>query len=108
MDYIYQAELESYLSLGVLNHLFLAFSREPGQKKVYVQDRMRENKELLWSLLEQEAHFYVCGDAKSMEKDVKEAVIQVAEVCGGRSREEAEAYFHSLQTQGRYSADVWT
>ncbi len=30
--------------------------------KVYVQDRLREHKELVWTLLEEKkAHFYICG-----------------------------------------------
>jgi sulfite reductase (NADPH) flavoprotein alpha-component len=49
-------------------------SRLPGRamakKKVYVQDRMREEVADLWSWLGKGAHFYVCGDAKRMAADV--------------------------------------
>ncbi len=34
--------------------------------KVYVQQRLRETSTRVWELLEQGAHFYVCGDAGSM------------------------------------------
>jgi len=39
---------------------------------VYVQDRLREQAELVWKLIhEQGAHFYVCGDASSMAGAVR-------------------------------------
>lgn len=33
---------------------------------MYVQDRLRESGELVWRLLQQGGHFYVCGDAANM------------------------------------------
>ncbi|MGR6997362.1 hypothetical protein ACU686_03395 [Yinghuangia aomiensis] len=46
-----------------------AFSRDQ-RNKVYVQDRMRGHGRRLWAWLEDGAHFYVCGDASRMAKDV--------------------------------------
>ena len=40
-DFLYEQELQEYLVTGVLTRLDTAFSRD-GDKKVYVQDRMRE------------------------------------------------------------------
>lgn len=35
--------------------------------KVYVQDRLRSQADLVWQLInDRGAHFYVCGDASSM------------------------------------------
>ena len=59
-DYIYQDELENYLSEGTLTKLHLAFSRDQAHK-VYVQHLMKENKEEIWKLLESGGHVYVCG-----------------------------------------------
>jgi len=40
--------------------------------KVYVQDRLRAEADLVWKLIdEQGAHFYVCGDASSMAGAVR-------------------------------------
>jgi len=48
----------------------LAFSRNPGQPKRYVQDLMRERSADLAALLKDgQSHFYVCG-LKSMEEGV--------------------------------------
>ena len=55
---------------GVLTRLTLAWSRDADQK-IYVQDRMREVGRDLWAWLADGAHFYVCGDAKRMAKDVE-------------------------------------
>ena len=43
------------------------------------------------------AHFYVCGDAKKMAKDVETAVRDVAAAHGGMSAEAAAAYVAKLK-----------
>ena len=67
---------------GVLTHLTLAWSRD-GKEKIYVQDRMRERGAELFAWLEQGAHFYICGDAKRMAKDVELALVDVVAAQGG-------------------------
>jgi sulfite reductase (NADPH) flavoprotein alpha-component len=66
----------------VLTHLDLAFSRDQ-QRKVYVQHRMGENASLLWDWLEQGAHFYVCGDARRMARDVDQTLHTIIAEQGG-------------------------
>eukprot|EP00983_Pelagomonas_calceolata_P004426 144004-Pelagomonas_calceolata.AAC.1 len=45
---------------------------ETKDAKVYVQDRLRAQADLVWDLIhEQGAHFYVCGDASSMAGAVR-------------------------------------
>ncbi len=52
---------------------YFAYSRVPGEKKTYVQDRMREKAEELTALVRSDkTHIYVCG-LKSMEIGVEEA-----------------------------------
>ncbi len=91
---------------GVLTRLSLAWSRD-GAEKTYVQDRMRENGRELWRWLEEGAHFYVCGDAKRMAKDVERAIIDVAATHGGKNPDEAVAYLAALKKANRYQADVY-
>lgn len=45
--------------------------------KVYVQDRLRESGGLVWKLLQQGAHFYVCGDAAHMAGSVEQALLSI-------------------------------
>jgi sulfite reductase (NADPH) flavoprotein alpha-component len=105
-DFFYKDELGELKERGVLTRLSLAWSRD-GAEKTYVQDRMRESGPELFRWLEDGAHFYVCGDAKRMAKDVERAVVDVVAEHGGRSPEEAVAYVAALRKAGRYQADVY-
>jgi len=105
-DYIYQTELENWKEDGLLD-LHVAFSRDQAEKR-YVTHLLRETGEKIWNLLEQGAHLYVCGDAKMMAKDVRNIVKEVSQEHGSMSSTEAEAYVKKLETQKRYSADVWS
>lgn len=49
------------------------------KKKVYVQNRVSEEGEKVWDLLEAGGHFYVCGDASSMAGAVEESLLQIIE-----------------------------
>ena len=105
-DFFYEDELNGLKDRGVLTRLSLAWSRD-GTEKTYVQDRMRESGAELFRWLEDGAHFYVCGDAKRMAKDVERAVVDVVAEHGARSPEEAVAYVAALKKAGRYQADVY-
>jgi sulfite reductase (NADPH) flavoprotein alpha-component len=105
-DFFYEDELMGMKAAGVLTRLSLAWSRD-GSEKIYVQDRMRENGQDLWAWLAQGAHFYVCGDAKRMAKDVEGALIDIVAQYGARSTDEAIAFVAELKKRGRYQADVY-
>jgi len=105
-DFLYQLEWQAYLKEGALTRINTAFSRDQ-KHKIYVQDRMLENAADLYSWIEDGAHFYVCGDASRMAKDVHEALIKIIEQEGKRSREEAEAYVKQLQKDKRYQRDIY-
>ncbi|MFF5183287.1 molybdopterin-dependent oxidoreductase [Streptomyces sp. NPDC000345] len=105
-DFYYEEELTALLADGSLARLDTAFSRDQ-RAKVYVQDRMREHGSHLWSWLQDGAHFYVCGDASRMAKDVDRALRDVAVVHGGLSEAEAAAYVKQLASDKRYVRDVY-
>jgi sulfite reductase (NADPH) flavoprotein alpha-component len=105
-DFLYEEQLNGWLKDGHLTRLDLAFSRDQAEK-VYVQDRMRENAAELWSWLEAGAHFYVCGDAARMARDVDAALHKIVETAGGRSEDEARAYVAKLKSEKRYQRDVY-
>ncbi|KAF0130770.1 MAG: sulfite reductase (NADPH) flavoprotein alpha-component, partial [Xanthobacteraceae bacterium] len=86
--------------------LSLAWSRD-GSEKIYVQDRMRENGAELWRWLDQGAHFYVCGDAKRMARDVEGALVDIVATHGARSPDEAVKWVQEMKKSGRYQADVY-
>ncbi len=69
--------MEAFKARGVLQGLHVAFSRKAGSKKVYVQHLIEQEASTLFGLLERGAHIYVCGDAKHMAPDVREAFVKV-------------------------------
>lgn len=105
-DYFYADEWDMLRDRGTLTRLSLAWSRDGG-KKTYVQDRMREQGADLYDWLQQGAHFYVCGDAKRMARDVEAAIVHIAQEHGGRSEDDAKAWLQSLKAEARYQADVY-
>lgn len=105
-DFLYQVEWQRYVKSGLLSKISLAFSRDQGHK-IYVQDRLREAGLELYQWLEAGAHFYVCGDANHMAKDVQEALLDVIAEHGHKSREEAEEYLSELRRAKRYQRDVY-
>ncbi len=105
-DYLYRDEIEAMHSDGFLTELDLAFSRDQRQK-IYVQDRMREHGARLWRWLEDGAHFYVCGDAARMAKDVDAALRDVVQAHGRLDQDQATAYVDALIARRRYVRDVY-
>ena len=105
-DFYYEDELTALLDDGTLARLDTAFSRDQ-RAKVYVQDRMREHGSLLWSWLRDGAHFYVCGDASRMAKDVDQALRDIVTLHGGLDEAGAAAYVKQLAADKRYVRDVY-
>ncbi|MBC8748242.1 sulfite reductase (NADPH) flavoprotein alpha-component [Paraburkholderia sp. WC7.3g] len=105
-DFYYRDELEAMRASGLLSRLDVAFSRDQADK-IYVQDRMREHGAQLWAWLEDGAHFYVCGDANRMARDVDAALKDVIATHGGMSEEKALEYVSRLTREKRYARDVY-
>jgi sulfite reductase (NADPH) flavoprotein alpha-component len=105
-DFLYQLEWQDHLKSGVLSKLDVAFSRDQPEK-IYVQDKLRERAKEVYAWLQEGAHFYVCGDANRMAKDVHEALLFVIESEGALSAVQAEEYLEQLKKSGRYQRDVY-
>ncbi|MEU5209125.1 bifunctional nitrate reductase/sulfite reductase flavoprotein subunit alpha [Streptomyces sp. NPDC020742] len=105
-DFYYEDELGRLHRDGLLTRLDTAFSRDQ-RAKVYVQDRMREHGAQLWSWLADGAHFYVCGDASRMAKDVDRALREIAVDHGGLTEDAAAGYVKQLMADRRYVRDVY-
>ncbi|MFT4067526.1 MAG: bifunctional nitrate reductase/sulfite reductase flavoprotein subunit alpha [Paraburkholderia sp.] len=105
-DFYYRDELEAMRASGLLTRLDVAFSRDQADK-VYVQDRMREHGAQLWAWLEEGAHFYVCGDASRMARDVDAALKDVIATHGGMSEDKALDYVSRMTREKRYARDVY-
>lgn len=80
-----------------------AYSRVPGEKKIYVQDLMRREEMTLAELLRSPAtHIYVCG-LKGMEQGVDAALDDISRA--------AELHWHELRevmrAEGRYHVETY-
>lgn len=105
-DFIYEEEVSAMSDAGLLSRLDLAFSRDQSEK-IYVQSRMYENARELFAWLEDGGHFYVCGDATRMARDVDAALHKIVEQQGGFSADNAKDYVSSLKREKRYLRDVY-
>ncbi|MDL9979976.1 bifunctional nitrate reductase/sulfite reductase flavoprotein subunit alpha [Microbacterium candidum] len=105
-DFYYRDELEGMRDDGFLTRFDVAFSRDQ-RRKIYVQDRILEHGVELWRWLQDGAHFYVCGDASRMAKDVDAALALIARRHGGLSETDAAGFPGSLMAEGRYRRDVY-
>lgn len=105
-DFFYADELNAMKTAGLLTRLSLAWSRD-GEKKFYVQDRMREVGRELWTWLAEGAIVYVCGDAKRMARDVERALVDIVAQFGARSTDEAISFVADLKRKGRFQQDVY-
>jgi sulfite reductase (NADPH) flavoprotein alpha-component len=105
-NFYYRDELESMVADGLLNRLDLAFSRDQAER-VYVQHKMSDYGADLWRWLDDGAHFYVCGDASRMARDVDAVLTNIIKTHGGMSEEKAHDYKRELVAEKRYVRDVY-
>ena len=106
LDYIYHDEIERFTAEGVLDHVHVATSRERSGRREYVQDRIREEGELVWRLLAEGGYVYVCG-SQPMRDAVRAAFVDVVAEHGPLPRGQAEAYLDELETTTHYRPDLW-
>jgi cytochrome P450 / NADPH-cytochrome P450 reductase len=104
-DFLYADELKAFAADGIVE-LHTAFSRADGPK-TYVQHLVAAQKERLWTLIEQGAIVYVCGDGGKMEPDVKAALVAIYREKSGVDAEAGLRWIDDLGTRNRYVLDVW-
>ena len=105
-DFLYQREWQQHLKDGVLTRMDVAFSRDR-TPKAYVQHRMKAQARELYAWLEDGAHFYVCGDAERMARDVHRTLIEIVAEHGHLSIDRATEHVQELQRTRRYQRDVY-
>jgi sulfite reductase (NADPH) flavoprotein alpha-component len=106
-DFAYGDEFKTYQRKEILTRLDCAWSRDQ-REKIYVQHRMLENAAEIWKWLDAEgAHFFVCGDARRMAKDVDAALRKIVQEHGGKNIDEANEYVEKLKSDKRYKRDVY-
>ncbi|MCL9806743.1 flavodoxin domain-containing protein [Flavobacterium amniphilum] len=106
LDFYYQTEIQEWLTTGVLTKLDTAFSRDQ-ERKIYVQDRIREKAQEFNNWLENGAGIYICGQKNPMSQDVEQAILEVIAKERNISVEEAKQVLETLENQGKYQKDVY-
>jgi sulfite reductase (NADPH) flavoprotein alpha-component len=105
-EYLYGEELDRYEREGLVTYLRCAFSRDQPHK-VYIQDKISEDKDILADLLlKKNGHFYLCGPTWPVA-DVREALISSFTSVGGLDRKHANAYIERMREEGRYVLEVY-
>lgn len=106
-NYFYKDELEGMQRDGFLSRFDCAWSRDAASKS-YVQHKMEQSADEIWKWMDSEgAHFFVCGDARRMAKDVDAALRKVIQQKGGKSEEQTNEYVEKLKADKRYKRDVY-
>lgn len=106
LDFYYQTEIQEWLTTGVLTKLDTAFSRDQ-ERKIYVQDRIREKATEFNSWIENGASIYICGQKNPMSQDVEQAIVEVLSQERNISNEKAKQILEELENQGKYQKDVY-
>lgn len=95
-DFFFREQIERWQENGVLERLDLAFSRDQ-EKRIYVQDRLRQSGDVLKAWVEQGAAIYVCGSLAGMAPAVADVLKEVL----------GEALLEQMAEEGRYRRDVY-
>jgi len=95
---LYAQDMRLAEQSGHLTKYIVAYSREEGQPKTYVDAKMRQHADDIRRLvLNEDAHVYVCGDVR-IETSVQTAL---TEIMGG-----PEA-FRALERSNKYHLDIF-
>eukprot|EP00792_Barthelona_sp_PAP020_P005020 TRINITY_DN2458_c0_g2_i1.p1 TRINITY_DN2458_c0_g2~~TRINITY_DN2458_c0_g2_i1.p1 ORF type:complete len:1196 (+),score=390.88 TRINITY_DN2458_c0_g2_i1:31-3618(+) len=82
---------------------FYAFSRDNPNKKVYVTDKMVENPEILYNVMEVEGgSFTYCGPAGRIPANIRKAVIKALTVYGNFDETSASNRIDEYEAEGRW------
>jgi sulfite reductase (NADPH) flavoprotein alpha-component len=95
-DFLLRGELEGWQSAGWLARMDLAFSRDQ-QERLYVQDVLRAQADLVREWVERGAAIYVCGSLQGMAGGVHDALRDIL----------GEDTLEQLAADGRYRRDVY-
>ena len=85
----------------------VAYSREQGEPKQYVQHAVKKDAPRIMNLLlNKGAHLYICGKV-AMANDIRETLIDVLKLVNNMERYEAEEKIENLREEKRYQEDIF-
>ncbi|MDQ3232995.1 MAG: cytochrome P450, partial [Pseudobdellovibrionaceae bacterium] len=105
-DFIYRTEMEDFHQNAVVQ-LHLAFSHAENGSFRYVQDRIWEQRDSIWELLQKNALIYVCGDGLHMAPDVRATFARIYAEKAKADANGCETWLRDLENSQRYLVDVF-
>ncbi|HJW16168.1 MAG TPA: flavodoxin domain-containing protein [Flavisolibacter sp.] len=105
-DFLYQAEWQNWLQVGSLTRMNVAFSRDQEQK-LYVQHKLLQHAEELFSWIDGGAYVYICGTKDPMSTDVENTLVQIIAEYRHIDEDQAQNYLIEMKESGRLLKDVY-
>ncbi|WP_185871432.1 diflavin oxidoreductase [Blattabacterium cuenoti] len=102
-NFLYQTEIKNWKKKGILHKVSFSFSRDQ-EKKIYVQDKIWENRIEFFSWIKNGAYIYVCGNKIPMSIDVEKMIFHVIEQIG---KCDSQVFIEKMIKEGRYLKDVY-
>ncbi len=102
-DFYYQTEWQDWFGTGVLTNINVAFANQ----HQHITQKIAEQGDQLFSWLQNGASLYLCGEKEPLSKEIETSLLQVFQKCGGKTTDEAIAFFDELKASGRYMKDVY-
>ena len=85
----------------------VAFSREPGQPKQYVQNLVTRDAERVFDLwMRKGGYIYICGKTK-MAEEVRQALLEILKHLGNMDKVSAAETLERMRNDGRYQEDIF-
>jgi cytochrome P450/NADPH-cytochrome P450 reductase len=105
-DMLYADELKNFETSGI-TEVQVAFSREPGQPRTFVQQLIEREGGQVWDLIAGGAVIYVCGNANTMAPGVRGALMNIYRAKTNGADPAAEEWLQGLRDADRYLEDIW-
>jgi len=103
-SFLFQSQLQQWTQQGLA--LTTAFSQDQPEK-VYVQDRLWQERKMLWPLLEKGAHLYVCGSQQKLWAGVEKTLLEIIAEQLGVSEQHAQHTLQHWKKTGQLQLDVY-
>ncbi len=106
VDLLYREQIQAWQQAGVLE-FYPAFYRQPISEVSFVQHRLWQERQRVWSLIEQGALIAVCGDGRYMAPAVRETLAKIYAEATGSEQAAGMDWVSEMEQAGRYVADVF-
>ena len=105
-EMLYQAELEAWSKVGVLEHLDVIKLGQRG-RRTGPHDILRRRARRVVSWLDRGAAVYACGESKAFSGALNDTLVEVLGRQGNMTPTEALDFLHEMRRDGRYVEEVY-